>query len=172
MRRSCSCCALVRFLDPKPRLRRTISSHRCIETKLRKRASRAKDGKHRAVQAALLKAQLNALPAFIIKHKGVITPRTRRLIRSLTEQSVPKGNVFHVVRLVLASAGIPVIGHFDRHSVRRINGEGFVHSQLQSAQEMSQATSTYGLSFPRLCPDKYYRYDDLGRWNNTQSCEL
>lgn len=144
-----------------PRTTALLKKLRKDKDKLRKRASRAKDGKHRAVQAALLKAQLNSLPAFIVKHKGVITARTRRLIRSLTEQSVPKGNVFHVVRLVLASAGIPVIGHFDRHSVRRINGEGFVHSQLQSAHEMSQATSMYGLSLPQSCPDNCYRYDGL-----------
>ncbi|TFY77192.1 hypothetical protein EWM64_g6821 [Hericium alpestre] len=85
--------------------------------KLQKHAERARNTKRKASQKALLRAQLEALPTFIIKHKGKITVRTCALIRSLSELSMPQGNTYPVISLVLESAGLRVIGAFDRHSL-------------------------------------------------------
>ena len=132
-------------VDPVHSLKPDLLGHteqfRREKDKLRKRVERAKTSRSMAVCKAVRNLQLNAAKTYIIKEKGVITPRTCTLIRSLMHCGVPMGNIYNAIERVLQTAGIRVVGRFDRHSVRRIVGEGAVHAEVQIAHELECSSS-------------------------------
>ncbi|KAA1466166.1 hypothetical protein DENSPDRAFT_768715 [Dentipellis sp. KUC8613] len=78
---------------------------------------------------------------YYIKQKGIITPETRALIRTLVQLNVPFENILDVIKRVCSVAGIQVVGKFDRHSVRRVVKEGGIFARLQIAQEVKRVQS-------------------------------
>ncbi|KAH8077522.1 hypothetical protein BXZ70DRAFT_902233 [Cristinia sonorae] len=83
------------------------------------------------------KASIQTLKYFHVKDSnGIITDRTRSIIRLIVSFGVPQKSVFTVLHGILTSHGITVIGSFDTHSVRRIVLEGGVLATCQLGQEL------------------------------------
>ena len=93
-----------------------------------------------------VRSQLHALPLcriFPFKSKGgVLTEKTRTVIRELVALGIPHAKVKDAAKVVLAAAGFVTSGNFDRHTVARVVREGYVAAAMQVMFEVKGADGT------------------------------
>ncbi|KAI0683197.1 hypothetical protein C8T65DRAFT_784880 [Cerioporus squamosus] len=92
----------------------------------------------RAVDKAVNSA-VKQITSFKLKEKGIISDRSRDLVRSLTYAGVPRDNIPAAVSSVAEAAGFTVEGAISSRSVGRINLEGGILSDLQTIEDMMDA---------------------------------
>lgn len=109
-------------------------------TRLRKRRQQEK------ATIISMRSQLHALPLrqiFPFKSKGgVLTEKTRTVIRELVALGIPHAKVKDATKVVLAAAGWATSGNFDRHTVARVVREGYVAAAMQVMFEVKEADGT------------------------------
>ncbi|KDN38969.1 hypothetical protein RSAG8_09126, partial [Rhizoctonia solani AG-8 WAC10335] len=88
-----------------------------------------------------LLAAKNEVPQFYLKHKGIIRPEVRDMIRKLACQGVSTHHVAEVIDIVAEGLGVVVVGSISARSVARIMLEGLIQARIQLAYELSQANS-------------------------------
>ena len=118
------------------KLLQQIAQLRRDKDSLRKRLGRSYSTNAKYLEKSMKNAKLWAAESFVLKTtRGVLTEKTRSLIRALVELGVPFNNVLKVIKTSMKAAGVKVVGTFSRQSVHRVVLEGGVYSQLQVADE-------------------------------------
>ncbi|EUC58491.1 hypothetical protein RSOL_260260 [Rhizoctonia solani AG-3 Rhs1AP] len=106
---------------------------------MRKKIQRMKT--RNSQQPPNLLAAKDETPQFYLKHKGIIRPEVRDMIRKLACQGVSTHHVTNVIDIVAEGLGVVVVGSISARSVARIMLEGLIQARIQLAYELSQANS-------------------------------
>jgi len=123
-------------------LGKKLRESRALSLKFKKKCDRSAVRKDQAITQAweqVLKEQT----VHNLLSKGAYTEDTRNLIRLLVKSGCSRDCVSEIIRAVLKSAGITMIGNVSQRTVSRVITEGYYAAQIQLGYEMQNAKSMY-----------------------------
>lgn len=123
-------------------LGKKLRESRALSSKFKKQCDRSAVRRDQAITKAR-KQVLKEQTVHNLLSKGAYTEDTRNLIRLLVKSGCSRDCVSDIIRAVLKSAGITMIGNVSRRTVSRVITEGYYAAQIQLGYEMQNAKSMY-----------------------------